>query len=225
MKRLFLFFCLAALCSCNQEPIADSCEPVGETRFFFDSQEGIDSANIYGYWLFSSALPGCEVKPEKVECPWFSAVKKDNDAVIVSVKQNDTEVRSASVKINGDDGKGKWECSGFKNGWKEFTITQCSPDSIKVSKEELLFGAEGGIDSVTVINNNSSQSSLGIIGFAYIPYGFAGVINGSWYSIRIPDREKIVFSISKNETGKERDFIVNFKPCTSSEVKVTQSAE
>ncbi|MDR2554945.1 MAG: hypothetical protein LBC64_05905 [Fibromonadaceae bacterium] len=229
MKRLFLIFCLVVLCSCNQEPIDGTCDPPAISGLLFHPQGGIDTATSYGgyyYFYFSGAFTGvesgelCEVKPEKVECPWFSAVKTNDSKILVSVKQNDTEIRSATVNIK-ENSEG--ECGKYSASFK---IIQCSPDSIKVSKEELLFSAEGGIDSITVSNNNSFQSYFGYDGL-YIPYSFhlPYVIESSWFTIRVLDREKIIFSISKNETGEERYLIAKFKPCASSEVKITQSAE
>jgi hypothetical protein len=51
-------------------------------------------------------------------------------------------------------------------------------------------------------------------------------VEGSWFVIDRPDENKIIFSVSKNETGKERDFSIYLDAgdCGSS-INIAQSAE
>jgi len=232
MKRLLLLFCLI-LCSCehsNSQP--DCCfQPIDISKWelSFNSQEGIDSVFVLDdtYWWFWDRqkvleFKGCKfIEHEKIECSWFSTVKKDDSTIIVSVKQNDTDqerMQNIYIKDNSYTGS--------------FTIIQC-PLPIELSKEELLFSAEGGIDSVTVTNKKGPWftiilrgSDIGIISESIIfkpPY----IKKGSWFTINILDEKKIVFSTDKNETGKEREFIATIggDACGSGIIKVSQSAE
>jgi hypothetical protein len=244
MKYFFLFVCLI-LCSC--EPSRDGdCVPIeiDPNGLSFDSQEGIDSTVVSGYeWWVTGVWKGkwwftgvwkkeqCEfIGTEKIKCHWFSAEKANDSTIVVSVKQNDTgEKRSNDVYIRGNDGRGK-ECSENSG---VFTIFQCSLDSIKLSKEELLFRVEEGIDSITVTNNRSHYLRLygdGIAGGPEsVPHNFKTpyIVEGSWFTISIPDEKKVIFSVNKNETGKERSFVAILDPgiCGDSSVKVIQSAE
>ncbi|MDR2583200.1 MAG: hypothetical protein LBC75_06945 [Fibromonadaceae bacterium] len=218
MKYLFLIFCLI-LCSCEQ-PV--TCIPI-VLGFTFDSQEGIDSMITYnnfgGYDYLGNFIgvrneEGCEVKPDTIKCSWFSLVKKDS-IVFASVKQNDTgRKRYEVVNIKRDDGTG--ECDGRSGN---FTISQCPEPA-----EQLLFGSEGALDSLILTINGSSWSSITIdTGWNYL--------EDPWFAIiDIVDKEKnkmkIIFSISKNESGKERNAIltVDSNNCGSS-VKIIQAAE
>ncbi len=238
MKHLFLFLCLFLCFSCEQEPLIGDCVPITPYDFSFNSQEGIDSRIVYGYrWWFTGVQEEeeeeCEfIKPERIECPWFSAEKAYDSIIIVSVKQNNTDQkRYKNVNIKGNDG-GTGKCSENTGGFK---IIQCPPDVKKLSKEELLFSAEGGIDSVTVTNNISSWLYLRLSGSGInggpesAPHSFNPpyIVEGSWFTISIPDEKKVIFSVNKNETGKERNFIAILDPdiCGFSSVKISQSAE
>jgi len=109
---------------------------------------------------------------------------------------------------------------------------------VNLSKKELFFSAEGGIDSVTAsfLNldhgitigdtiiyyhppppryklkenvNKPSEPFFAYDAISYItidPYDYVIHIESSWFTIDRLDREKIMFSVSKNETGKERNF-------------------
>jgi len=151
MRYISLFFCLL-LFSCDYSSelpiVIGDCVPITLDGFLFNSQGGTDSLT-YGYehWKFTGVQQEkeCEVEPETIKCSWFSVVKKDS-TVFVSVKQNDTDLEKheyVNIKGNGEDG----ECSDSKGG---FEIIQCPIDVIELSKEELLFSSEGGIDSVTI---------------------------------------------------------------------------
>jgi len=233
MKYLLLIFCLV-LCSCDS--IDGDCCPIETypSELLFNPQEGIDSIVVSGYrWWFTGVWKGegCEfIGTEKIKCPWFSTEKINDSIIIVSVKQNDTgEKRSNDVRIMGNNGRGG-ECS---EKWGVFTISQCSLDSIKLSKEELLFSAEGGIDSINVTNNRNHYLRLGghdiAGGLESAPHNFKPpyIVEGFWYTISIPDEKKVIFSINKNNTGKERSFIATLDPdiCGFSSLKIIQSAE
>jgi hypothetical protein len=216
----------------------------------FNSREGFDSVFAYNaydtHWWFDDNQEGfkeCKfIEPAnepsycdnnycnenknnimKIECPWFSTVKKDDSTIVVSVKQNDTEEeRSQNIYIK----------DGSYTGM--FIITQCFELIDELSKEEFLFSVEGGVDSVTVTKNIGSSlvlSGSGIaVGHESTHHYFSPpyIVEGSWYTISIPDEKKIIFSINKNETGKERDFTATLDPdyiCGYSKVKIIQSPE
>jgi hypothetical protein len=161
--------------------------------FRFNLQGGIDSTNIYdSWWSFTGVRKeeGCEVKPDTIECSWFSMVKRKS-IVFASVKQNNTgQRRYEDVKIKGNGGRG--ECSDERG---EITIIQC-PEPMELSKDEFLFSSEGGIDSVIV--TTSRKSWLEHPSF----YGDPIKDHGLTIDV-IDDGEKIIFSASKNESGKE----------------------
>jgi len=237
MKYLSLFFCLF-LFSCDyssdlSSEIDGDCVPITLYGFLFNSQEGIDSLT-YGYWHWKftgvQKEKECEVEPETIKCSWFSVVKKDS-TVFVSVKQNDTDLERheyVNIKGNGDGGK----CSAVRGG---FDIIQCPIDVIELSKEELLFSSEGGTDSITVANNRNSWLYLRLDGSGITGGPESGshefippyTVEGSWFTISIPDRKKVIFSVNKNDTGKERYFIATFGLgiCGSSSVTISQSTE
>jgi hypothetical protein len=155
--------------------------------------------------------------PMKVECPWFSVTKTNDSAMLVSVKQNDTGKKrtgytSAMGILPGIDG----------TYFKEFTIIQC-PEPI-FSKEELSFSAEGGIDNITISNNKDIklEPKINMVGPSY--YYDPIRIEGSWFTINMPDKNKIIVSVNKNETKLKRNFAIVFKNLCE-EIEVTQSAE
>jgi hypothetical protein len=233
MKHLFLFFCLI-LCSCDL--VDGTCVPIGGEGFKFNSQSGIDSIIPNDSWWHFTGVQGeegCEVKPDAIECSWFSIVKKDS-IVFASVKQNDTDrKRYGYTKIKGNGGHG--ECS---DEWGEFTISQCpEPTDMDLSKDEFLFGSEGGIDSVIVTTNRNSWLSHPLISVRYgnIHYlyeegfDFSGhsSVKDPWFAITdIIDGEKIILSVSKNESGKERIATLTLDPYNcGANITIIQSAE
>jgi hypothetical protein len=234
MKRLFLLLSLL-LSSCDNRLTGD-CYPIIPDRLLFSSQGGIDSARIGYRWWFSNLYKECElIEPEKVECPWLSAEKKDSATAIVLVKQNNTgKERSTLIRIKTNDDMGG-ECSE-NSGW--ISIHQCfEPTDMELSKEELLFSAEGGMDSVIVATDRESWLEHPVIGVRYenIRYNYRKGFDFSDYShikdpwfaiIDIVDGEKIIFSVSKNESGKERTSTATLDPynCGPS-IKIIQSAE
>jgi hypothetical protein len=150
------------------------------------------------------------------------------------VKQNDTEEkRSQDITIKGNISVND---DSVYNG--TFRIIQCH-DIIELSEGKFLFAATGGEDSVTVITNRSSwlNPSIGIeyetvyyekhfykedFG-SYPAYSY---IEGSWFYVDITDGKKIIFYVSKNKTGKEREFsiILDVDNC-SEKIYIHQSAE
>jgi len=247
MKHLLLFFCLI-LCSCSEPSIDGTCVPevlYGLEGFTFNSQGGIDSiitqdhlGNLIGVWGEGLEKEGCEVKPDAIECSWFRVVKRDS-VVYAMVEQNNTgQERYKKIQIEGSGKHG--ECSERS---VSIEISQC-PEllDMELSKYELLFSSEVGIDSVIVITNRTSWLDHPFIGVRYgtIHYiyetiyyrsqyssWFSGYpIKDPWLAIDIIDGEKIVFSVSKNESGKERNAILTldlYNCCPS--IKVVQSAE
>ncbi|MDR3000784.1 MAG: hypothetical protein LBU89_05915 [Fibromonadaceae bacterium] len=234
MKRLFLFFSLL-LASCSWESnLIGSCIPmdVSPYELSFDSQEGVDSMVVleYQWWFTDLQKEKCKfTEPEKIECSWFSAEKAHDSIIIVSVKQNKTRrKRSEKVIIYGDSG-GNRECSKNRGS---FYVTQC-PEliDIELSKEELLFGSEGGIDNVIVTTDRQLY-----IGLQYenVQYGYqddfdvyiSSHIEDPWFSVNVIDGKNIFFSVSKNETGKERSFslLLDHYDC-GTKIDVYQSAE
>jgi hypothetical protein len=198
----------------------------------FDSQEGVDSMVVleYQWWFTDLQKEKCKfTEPEKIECSWFSAEKAHDSIIIVSVKQNKTRrKRSEKVIIYGDSG-GNRECSKNRGS---FYVTQC-PEliDIELSKEELLFGSEGGIDNVIVTTDRQLY-----IGLQYenVQYGYqddfdvyiSSHIEDPWFSVNVIDGKNIFFSVSKNETGKERSFslLLDHYDC-GTKIDVYQSAE
>jgi hypothetical protein len=236
MRNLFLFFCIALCFSCERSLDGD-CYPI-IYKLSFEAQEGVDSIIHHGYRVWFTELQKneweCEfIKPERIECSWFSVEITSDSTIIASVKQNNTsKKRFKSLNIKGNDG-GTGRCSE-NSGW--FEITQCPPyDSIKPSKDELSFSAEGGVESV-VIDNIRFRPYLLLRGSGiseydppriYIEEG--SLLAESWFTISVSDEKTIVFSVTKNETGKERTLIakiVDTDICgSSSNVKIIQSAE
>jgi hypothetical protein len=231
MKYLLLIFCLV-LCSCEPSWV---CVPINsEHEFEFDPQGGIDSTKIdASRWKFTGVREWfagvekekCEVKSDTIKCSWFSVIKRDS-IVFASVKQNDTgKKRYKNVEIKGKR-KGEDEC------WGVITISQCFESTDELSKEEFLFSAKGGIDSVTVTKNIGSVLALSdyddVYKFVYHYFNPPYIIESSWYTISIPDEKKMIFSVSKNETGKERSFTVALYLdyiCEYNDLKIIQSAE
>ena len=239
MKYLFLLFCII-LCSCSDESTRiGTCDRISlGGAFKFNSQGGIDSIIPYdSWWNFTGVQKeeGCEVKPDAIECSWFSVMKKDN-IVFASVKQNDTGIeRYEYVDIRGYDGPDK--CDG-KSG--SFPISQC-PEllDMELSKDELLFSSEGGMDSVIVTTGRNHWLNYPDINVSYdgVVYVFdpntdgfnfsdyvSKYIKNPWFNINTID-EKLIFSISKNESGKERNFSVSFPGNCGPTIKIIQSAE
>jgi len=235
MKYLFLFFCLI-LCSCENDSLNGICVPIGEGEgFTFNLQGGIDSINLYNSWWKFMGVgkeEGCEVKSDTMECSWFSLVKRES-IVFATVNQNNTgQKRYEYVEINGKGGRGK--CSDM---WGEFTIVQC-PEPMELSKDEFLFSSEGGIDSVIVSTSRNSWLDYPLIDLQYKTIAamcyisqenfscYGDPIKDHWLAIDIIDGEKIIFSGSKNKSGKERNAILTLDPynCGVS-LKIIQSAE
>ncbi|MDR3000158.1 MAG: hypothetical protein LBU89_02745 [Fibromonadaceae bacterium] len=234
MKRLFLFFSLL-LASCFWESnLIGDCYPmdVSPYELSFDSQEGVDSTFVFGYqwWFTDLQKEKCKfTEPEKIECSWFSAEKMHDSFIIVSVKQNNTgKKRSEQVRIHGDSG-GNGECSKNRGS---FYVTQC-PEliDIELSKEELLFGSEGGIDNVTVTTDRQLYIDLQYENIHYryqddFDVYISSHIKDPWFSVNVIDGKNIFFSVSKNETGKERNFslLLDNHNC-GTKIDVYQSAE
>jgi hypothetical protein len=261
MKNLFLFFCLI-LCSCKQESL-DCCDTPSieldfsrEGNFSFNWQGGLDSQFVRNsnYWWFGDSdlwhgdVKGCVfLKPAeepgycsdnycnqdknhimKIECPWLNAAKKDDSTILISVKQNDTEkIRFIETYMGGYYA----ETGEYITG--RLTIRQC-PEPIKFSKEELLFSAGGGIDSIIVIANRDYQlnpfarivGTLKNQGLIYREYYHPEHTIGPWFIIDVLEKNKIIFSVNKNESGEERSiyFTVDFENC-GEEIHVIQSSE
>jgi len=250
MKYLFLFFCLI-LCSCekNSESPFDGCDLIERTeQISFNEQEGIDSAFVYASssWYFTEKFMETEeckfIKPVnepnycnenycnenkelimKIECPWVIAKKTSDTAIFISVKQNNAEkTRRQYIYIEEVESKSD-VCVA------DILIAQC-PAPIELSNKELLFNAEGGIDSVTVATNRSSWLPLTIEVDNTIAYYGSKLpyieINGSWFTINRPDEKKIIFFASKNETRQNRSLgiILDAGNC-SSRIDVIQSAD
>jgi hypothetical protein len=230
------------LCSCNQRD--GDCVPIELGIVFFNSQEGIDSTFIYdeGYnwWFSESQYPNqysrekCNlIEPKKIECSWFSMEKRDS-FVIVSVEQNYTnQKRDVSIKVPMNNG-GAGECNENR-GW--LSVIQCPPyDSIKPSKDELSFSAEGGVESV-VIDNIRFRPYLLLSGSGISEYDSphiyieeGSLLAESWFTISVSDEKTVVFSVNRNETGKERNLVATIvdtdSDCgSSSNVKIIQSAD
>jgi hypothetical protein len=208
--------------------------------FKFNSQEGTDSIIPHDYqWSFTGVRgeEGCEVKPETIECSWFSVVKKDR-IVFASVKQNNTgRERYEYIKVYRNGGTG--ECTENSG---EFTISQCPElTDMELSRDELLFSSEGGMDSVIVTTGKNHWLNYPHINVSYenVVYVFDPNTDGFdfsdyvskyleikdiWFNINIID-EKLIFSINKNESGKERTFSVSFPGSCKPTIKIIQSAE
>jgi len=243
MKYLFLIICLILYSCVREERLDGGCVPTEMfpfDRFSFNSQEKTDSAFVYGYnWWFMEPRYQSEkcklIGSAKLECPWVSAEKKDDTTVVVSVKQNNTgKKRDISININVNDGSGE-KCSENR---KWLTITQCFEiTDMELSKEEFLFRAEGGVDSVIVTTNRESWLRHPFIGVRYgdIYYEYQkgfdfsdySDIKDPWFAITdIIDGRKIIFSVSKNESGKERNSILRLDPYNcGANFKIIQSAE
>jgi hypothetical protein len=229
MKYLFLIICLVLCLSCKHVLDGD-CYPIlpEEELSIFNSQGGIDSTYIgYNWWFSDKYNKGCKfIEPQKIECSWFSAEKKGNYTVVVSVKQNDTsQKREGYARIESKGGTG--ECSE-NSGW--VSIAQCSDlTDIELSKEEFLFSAEGGIDSVIIATNRESWLNQPYIGIWYenAVYGYDFYEEYiKWFNINIIDEKKIIFSVNRNETGEERNFSIAIDDSECGpRVKVIQSAE
>jgi hypothetical protein len=203
---------------------------VSPPRLSFNSQEGVDSVLVYStYWRFEDKqgkFERCEfIEHEKIECPWFSTVKEGDSTIIVSVEQNDTGyMRSQEIYVKDDSYTGSFE------------ITQC-PELIELSRDELLFGSKGGVDSITVITdkhytlrpipNTITEEHPGLIHFDYDPIQVYRLIRVTcdWISIDIPEEKKIIISAKKNRTGKERGFVIALYDDRCEKIKVIQSAE
>jgi len=238
MKYLFLLFCII-LCSCEYNSgKRGTCIPMEGGGFRFNLQGGIDSTDIYdSWWSFTGVRKEeeCEIKPDTIECSWFSMVKRES-IVFASVKQNNTgQKRKVDVKIKGKGGRG--ECS---DEWGEISIIQC-PEPMELSKDEFLFSSEGGMDSVIVTTDRNSWLEYPLINLQYKTIGamcyisqesfkcYGDTIKDHWIAIDIKDGEKITLSVSKNESGKERISILIFDPwmywdCCPS-VNIVQAAE
>jgi hypothetical protein len=127
-------------------------------------------------------------------------------------------------------------------------------DNIKLSSNELRFNAEGGIDSITTKGEDWNMLELNIgdttINLLHKEYhiqgepeyylyesgtiltdeenGYVISIEHPWFSINKPENKKIIFSVNKNETGKERTFfirIIDYRNNYYTSIKVSQSAE
>jgi hypothetical protein len=125
-------------------------------------------------------------------------------------------------------------------------------DNINLSSNELRFNAEGGIDSITTKGKDWDMLWLNIgdtvIDLEYYITGEHGgdylyesgtiltdeenehviSIEHPWFSINKPENKKIIVSVKKNETGKERTFsisIVDDRNHYYTSIKVSQSAE
>ncbi|MDR0517638.1 MAG: BACON domain-containing protein [Fibromonadaceae bacterium] len=240
--RYLLLFLFLILCSCERYeryecelPGCVDCYPEELPHLFFDPQGGIDSAYIghYNWWFPEPQYPNpyneekCKlIESEKIECPWFSMEKRDG-FVVVSVKQNDTkQKRYKDINVNVNHG-GTGPCNENR-GW--VTISQCFDSTdIELSKEKFLFSAEGGADSVIITTNRESWLSRLDISIWYenAVYGYNFYEEYiKWFNIDIIDEKKIVFSVNRNETGKERSFSIEIDSsnCGTS-IKVVQSAE
>jgi len=86
------------------------------------------------------------------------------------------------------------------------------PDDTKPSSEELWFNAEGGIDSITTEGENwrISDYVVAIKDTVIISYVDREIIKieAPWFNVYKPNKKKIIFSINRNETGKEREFSI-----------------
>jgi len=211
--------------------------PIGLLDVFrFNLQGGIDSIIPNDSWWHFTGVreeEGCEVKPDAIECSWFSVMKKDS-IVFAFVKENNTSrERYEYVKIKGNGSHE--ECTGEPG---EIAIIQC-PEPMELSKDEFLFSTEGGIDSVIVTTSRNSWLDYPLIDLQYKTIAamcyisqenfscYGNPVKDHWLAIDIIDGEKIIFSVSKNESGKERNAILTLDPswiCGAS-LKIIQSAE
>jgi hypothetical protein len=159
----------------------------------------------------------------KIDCPWFSMARKDDSAIYVSVKQSDNteKMRRMSMPLEYyDEETGKYASRILR-------IVQC-PEPLEFSKEKLLFGAEGGAETVTVnrdieLHPIISYSNPVPIPSPYPPYAIFGKlflsddggpmpmpIEGPWFNVDMPGENKMIVSLGKNETGRAREIYMNF---------------
>jgi len=250
----FLCFCLI-LCTCNNLDCCSDGPPridLSKDELSFNMQEGIDSAFVRynAYWWFgeeSGLQNECEyIKPAnepnycndnycndnkglvmKIECPWFSAVRTNDSTILVLVKQNGTETkRSKNIPVYGIL---PYSTSVLK---RELSVTQC-PEPIELSKEELSFSAEGGIDSIAIAMNRDIDLTykIALYGWpgsivAQCHYDDSFVECPSWFTLDISDKNKIIVSVSKNDMALgERTFGISFEDRCEKTIIVTQSAE
>jgi len=249
MRRLLLLFCLI-LCSCVDYN-GECCDDLPEIMFSkyelsFNMQERIDSTfaiNSNYWWLDDKSdylQKECEyIKPVnepnycndnycndnkelamKIDCPWFSAVKTNERTMLVSVKQNDTdESRGAVIDVRG-------VLPSYAHiAYGKIVISQC-PEPVELSKKELSFSAEGGTDSVTVAMNRNIElhpEAWWAPWYSIYTQGLSILMEAPW-SINMPDKNTITVSVSKNETGQRRGFVIYFGG-RCEKIEVTQSAE
>jgi hypothetical protein len=240
-----MFLCFILIFSCERH-LDDDCDLIApQHALSFDAQEGTDSSIVIGgYRVWFTDVQKeeeCEfIKPEQIECPWFSAEIVRKSIIIASVKQNNTgQKRYKYVNIKGNDGRAG-KCSENSGG---FTIEQCpEPVDIKLSKEELFFGSKGEVDTITITTDRNSWLAHPLIGVQYenIHYIYDiytdghdffsysskySYINDLWFNVAI-DGNKIIFSANKNESGKERYFGITIDPGNCGrDIKITQSAK
>jgi len=85
-------------------------------------------------------------------------------------------------------------------------------DLIEVSSMELQFSYEGGIDSITTEKENwQIQPSIELGEISYLSNGEVIKIEGIWLTAYKTDKKKVLFSVNRNETGKERSYIIFLK--------------
>ncbi|MDR2554944.1 MAG: hypothetical protein LBC64_05900 [Fibromonadaceae bacterium] len=249
MKRLLLFLLLCLiLCSCDPdlapEPFIGSCSNpprLSKEKLSFSAEGGIDTVVVGNthWWLNevyqgNESYQGCKnIGPEnegycndnycnndrtmKIECSWFSVTRINGYTLLVSVNGNNTnEEKNTSIGVQ--DG----------NCHSGFSIVQAP----KFPREELLFNAKGGIDSVTTegewhriseplmiedtawiyvtdkrLCNRVQFPFLCTDGIPFIvnESGIVG-IEHSWFTVDKQDKKKIIFSVSENITGRTRKF-------------------
>jgi hypothetical protein len=137
-------------------------------------------------------------------------------------------------------------CLGFCFSCEKSAVDGDCPDPIKLSKEELLFNSEGGIENVTLEDtfwwltglSHQECENLGTINDPnYCASNYCShngnasknlimKIKCSWFEVAQTDEYTLLVSVNKNETGEEKKQYVQVEAgnCFSG-FWVNQSAE
>jgi hypothetical protein len=120
-------------------------------------------------------------------------------------------------------------------GWEDTILEGGCVSDIKVSKEELIFDAQGGVRCVTaeasfriIIGNNSgaTESERACVGENGVDRYYYTKLKCPWFTATKVDDRILHISVNQNETGEKRDMNVNIihMYCLGSAL-ITQSAD